>query len=204
MDTQSIRTRITYINNADAAMAAAITDPRAENCRGFLLDAAGKVVGIHLVHVPMPSARYALYRAEMLDEYQAQGNTVVTVTVLDEDGVQTAERAMMAWPFPELNAPESPVGPGNAKNEFVAESPYSSNVIGPLAFGVYDARGVLISDIIGGYGLPDRRHISGRVTFRERSEVIPEPEPEPEPGDLTGAVARIATAVERLAAHLGA
>ena len=62
------------------------------------------VVGINLVHVPVPSAPYELLLAELVDEYAAQGNTVVTVVVLNQDGVQTAERAFMAWPFPTLDA----------------------------------------------------------------------------------------------------
>ena len=77
MDTQSLAIKQDYICNAASAIEATTTDPRAANCRGFLVDQAGKVVGIQLVHVPIPSAPYALVAAEMLDEYQAQGNTVV-------------------------------------------------------------------------------------------------------------------------------
>ena len=91
-------------------------------------------------------------------------------------------------------------------NQFAAMSKFPSSSIGPLAFYVGDATKQPLSDIIGGYGLPDGHHISGRVTFRERSGVVPpdpdDPEPEPEPdGD---ALTRIATALERLTAHLGA
>ena len=209
MDTQSIAIKQDYICNAASAITATTTDPRAANCRGFLLDQAGKVVGIQLVHVPIPSAPYALVAAEMLDEYQAQGNTVVTVVALNADGIQTAERLFMAWPFPGLSAAESPAGPGNTDNRFTATSPYNPPDIGPLAFYVGDAAGNPISDIVGGYGLPFRHHISGRVTFQARAAVPdpdpdPDPEPEPEPDPEGDALTRCAVALERLANHLGA
>ena len=160
------------------------------------------VVGINLVHVPVPIAPYELLLAELIDEYAAQGNTVVTVVVLNKDGVQTAERAFMAWPFPALDADESPVGAGNPSNQFAATSPFPSNVIGPLAFHVGDKDGNVLSDIIGGYGLPDRHHIGGRVTFRERSGVVP-PDPDIDPVPDGTAMDRIATALERLVNPLG-
>lgn len=208
MNTQSLTVKTDYLQRVDTAIAAATADRRAPNCRGFLYDATGMVVGINLVHVPVPSAPYELLLAELIDEDAAQGNTVVTVVVLNKDGVQTAERAFMAWPFPELNGADSPAGAGNPSNQFAATSPFPSNVIGPLAFHVGDKDGNVLSDIIGGYGLPDRHHIGGRVTFRERS-VIPGPEPEPEPSSeplarMATALENLALTCERLTVHLGA
>ena len=185
-----------------AAIAAAMAiDPRAANCRAFAYDAAGKVIGIRLVHVPFPTASYELVSAQLVDEYAAQGNTVVTVSVLTEDGIPTAERCFLAWPFPGLDAEDSPAGPGNVKNEFAATSKFPSSSIGPLAFYVGDAAGNPISDIIGGYGLPDGHHISGQVVFRERTTTPDEPD---EPDTGADPLERIAAAIERLAAHLGA
>lgn len=206
MDTQAIM--IQYLSQAEAEVAAVLADKRAANCRAFQYDAAGKVVGINLVHVPIPSAPYELVLAELVDEYAAQGNTVVTVAIYNADGILTAERAMMAWPFPALDAEESPAGPGNTDNRFATTSKFPSNSIGPLAFHVGDAQGKPLSDIIGGYGLPDGHHISGRVTFRARGVINPVEPPDPdEPpveSDLTTAVGRCAQALERLAEHLGA
>ena len=208
MNTEAMRVRSEYFSNADAALAAAAVDPRAANCRGFQVDGAGKVIGIHLVHVPVPSALYELARAELIDEIAAQGQTVVTAVVVDAAGIQVAERVMMAWPFPDLNAGGSPVGPGNPQNQFTIASKFPESVVGPLAFAVYDVAGNLISDVVGGYGqLLGRGHISGRVTFRQRSAVVeptPDPEPDPDPEGLTAAVTRVAVTLERLAAHLGA
>jgi hypothetical protein len=206
MNTQSLAVKADYVANVDNAVMAATADRRAPNCRGFLYDATGMVVGINLVHVPVPSAPYELLLAELIDEYASQGNTVVTVVVLNKDGVQTAERAFMAWPFPALDAGESPVGAGNPSNQFAATSPFPSNVIGPLAFHVGDKDGNVLSEIIGGYGLPDRHHIGGRVTFRERSAIVIPPDPDPDPNPVPDSVAltRIAVSLERLTEHLGA
>jgi hypothetical protein len=153
-------------------------DPRAANCKAFHMDASGRVDGIELVYQPVPSARYACIKAELIDEATAQGNTVVTVNVLDADGVLTAERAMMVWPYGGPPAADSPTGPGNTDNRFTTTSKYAPPAIGPLGFIVADANKQPISDYIWGYGLPGGRHISGRVTFKERSgAVVPPVEP---------------------------
>jgi hypothetical protein len=201
VNTRALQAKADYYNHIDAALKAATADKRAPNCRGFLRGSNGKVIGINLVHVPIPSALYELALAELIDEEAAQGNTVVTVVALNNDGIQTAERTFMAWPFPSLDGEDSPCGPGNSSNQFATTSKYPSNVIGPLAFHLGDAQGNPISDIIGGYGLPDGAHISGRVTFKQRSAFI-DPEPEPEPA--TDSLTRITLALERLASHLGA
>jgi len=191
----------------DGAVTATATDPRAPNCRGFQVDASNEVVGIELVVVRIPSARYELYRAEMFDPYCSGGNPIVKGVALDVNGVEVGERIVYAWAFPQLNAPESPKGPGNPENNFNISSKFDKSVVGPLAFHLIDAQGAIISDVVGGYGqVMGYGHIGGRVTFRERSAVVPpdpdDPDPEPEPdGD---ALTRIATALERLTAHLGA
>jgi hypothetical protein len=203
MNTQAMRVKNQYFSNVNAALAATLTDPRAANCRGFQVNGEGKVIGINLVHVPVPSAMYELARAELIDEIAAQGQTVVTAVVLNADGIQVAERVMMAWPFPNLNAEDSPAGPGNPQNQFAITSKFPENVVGPLAFAVYDVAGSLISDVIGGYGqVLGRGHISGRLTFKQRTNPDPDPTPDPVPdGD---ALTRIAVAIEALATHLGA
>lgn len=179
------------------------SDPRAENCRGFRMDGAGKVVSVDLVHVPNPSAPYELARVELLDEYSAGGGTVAKFQVL-ADGVVTGERVYLAWPFPELS---SRLLPGNPNGEHMIANGYDAakGDRGPLALYVGDAAGRVISDVIGGLGLPNNRHVSYLVTFRARR-----PEP-PGPGDDSSALQRVAAALEGvdgslrlLVKHLGA
>ena len=154
-----------------------MTDPRAANCRAFHLDASGKVDGIELVYQPVPSARYACISAQLIDEAAAQGNTVVTVRIYDKNGIETAERALMEWPYGGPPAEDSPVGPGNTDNRFTTTSKYTPPTIGPLGFMVGDANKQPISDHIWGYGLPGGRHISGLVAFKERDAAAPPVDP---------------------------
>ena len=150
-----------------------MTDPRSANCKAFHLNAEGKVDGIELVYTPVPSARYACVSAQLIDEAAAQGNTVVTVDIFDANGIRTAERALMEWPYGGPPAAESPVGSGNPSNQFATTSKYAPPAIGPLGFMVGDANKQPISDHIWGYGLPGGRHISGYVAFKERTMTEP-------------------------------
>ena len=130
-----------------------------------------------MVYQPVPSARYACVSAQLIDEAQAQGNTVVKVDVYDANGILTAERAMMEWPYGGPPAEDSPAGPGNTDNRFTVTSKYTPPAIGPLGFMVADAAKQPISDHIWGYGLPGGRHISGYVAFKERSSTPPPVDP---------------------------
>ena len=103
-----------------------VSDPRAANCKKFSLNAAGQVDGIELVYQPgCRAAPYACVKAELIDEASAQGITVVTVTILDKDGIPTAERALMVWPYGGPPAEDSPAGPGNADDRFTTTSKYT-------------------------------------------------------------------------------
>lgn len=158
-------------------------DPRASNCKAFHLDRNGKVDGIKLVWEPVPSARFACISAQLISEEAAQNNTVVTVDVLNVDGVKAAERVFMAWPYGDVPGDGSPAGPGNPNNQFTTTSVFPSSKVGPLGFFVGDASQQPISDYIWGYGLPDARHICGYVVFKERGAVVVPPVVPPvEPG----------------------
>jgi hypothetical protein len=161
-----------------------------------MTDSAGRVISVELVHVPIPTARYALLRVELIEEEAAQGNTVASCVVLDANGVQTAESVYLAWPFPDLS---NRALPGNPNNQHMIMNGYAPPSIGPLALYVGDRAGAPISDVIGGLGLPGNRHVCYRATWQERTA-----EPEPEPHPSSDSFGRIAAALERLAAHLGA
>jgi hypothetical protein len=172
------------------------TDPRAANCRGHHVNANGRVDGINLVWQPVPSARYACISAQLIDEDAAMGNAVVTVEVLNADGIKTAERVFMAWPYGGPAAEDSPAGPGNPNNQFTATSTYPSTkagveTVGPLGFFVGNAVKEAISDYIWGYGLPDNRHICGYVVFKERTAVVVPPVVVPPTGATLEATIKI-------------
>ena len=141
-------------------------DPRAENCRGLAVDANGLVSGVELQFETRPETAYELLRAELIGEEAAKGQTVATCVVLDENGVQTAESVVLAWPWPVLG---NTGGMGNQNGQHMITNGYTPPDIGPLALYVAGAQpGIVNSDIIGGLGLPSNRHVSFRVTWRKR------------------------------------
>ena len=189
-----------------------MSDPRADNCRAFATDAGGKVTGVALQVDVRPATRYALVRVELIDEVAAQGNTVATCVVLDRGGLMIGQPVSLAWPWPGLT---DYALPGNPNNQHMITNGYAPPAVGPLALGIRE-QGVIISDVVGGLGLPFNRHVSYRATWRERDPDAPEPGGDD--GDdgafddplcellAQGLAAqlRIADALERLAGHLGA
>lgn len=145
-----------------------MTDPRAANCRGYHLDASGKVDGVLLEYRTQPSSLYELVKAELIGEAEAAGNTVATCIVLDRNGVQASERVYLAWPWPVLDGGK--LLPGNPNGQHMVTNGYDAarGDIGPLALYIGDEKGDVISDAIGGLGLPNNRHVCYRVTWRER------------------------------------
>jgi hypothetical protein len=168
-----------------------MTDPRAENCRAFHVDAYGKVDGVELRVEPWPDTDYKLVRVELIGEEAAKGQTVATCIVLDENGIQTAEEVVLAWPWPGLTAY---AGMGNQNGQHMITNGFTPPAIGPLA--LYVGHGLLNnSDIVGGLGLPFNRHVSYRATWRKRGAVTPPP-----PDDNTDAPADLAPVMAKLAA----
>lgn len=210
MDTTARQIQNQYARNANVALAAAWNDPRAANCRAFQVDYRNEIVGIELVVVRIPSAPFEVYRAEMFDPYASGGNAVVKCIAVDANNIEVGEKIVKAWPFPGFGGEDSPALAGNPNNEFEISSKFDAahGVIGPLAFHLIDAKGNIISDVVGGYGqAAGYGHIGGRVTFKQRVAVVvppPDPEPEPDPEPDGNAMTRIAVALERLADHLGA
>ncbi len=181
-----------------------MADPRADNCRAFRVDAGGKVTGVELVYVPNPSTPYELVRAELIDEAAAGGNTVASCTVLDKDGIQTGEKVWLAWVFPGMG--DGKLLPGNPDGRHMITNGYNAREShGPLGLYVGDAAGNVISDVIGGLGLPDNRHVCYRFTWKARDGAGPGTDPEPGGGsELLEMVWRAVVALERLVVRFGA
>ena len=166
------------------------------------VNAEGKVTGVELVYVPIPSANYQLVRVELIDEIAAMGNTVASYDVWTADGIQAGEKVWLAWVFPDL----SNLGlPGNPDRKHMITNGYNPPVIGPLAMFPGDKDGNPIGDVIGGLGLPGNRHVGFQMTWRERTVVVgPEPDPDVDPAPAGTALASIAADIKRLVNHLGA
>lgn len=202
-----------------------MNDPRAENCRRFAVDAANKVAGVALTHLPAPAAKYELVKVELIDEETARGQTVAGVHVLDAAGLPCQVSCYLAWPWQGWQHPnrfENTLLPGNTNYPYqhMITNKYDPAGPGPLAIFVGDWDGNVLSDVIAGLGLPAGRHVGYTLVYRERS-AAPEPakpEPPDEPpvvppvsGELAQAVAglaaqlaRVEAKLDRLARHLGA
>lgn len=179
-----------------------MADPRAENCRAYHLDAGGRVDGVKLEYLEVPSSLYRLVLVQLIGEAEAAGNTVATCTVLDLHGVTVAERVYLAWPWPSI---ANRALPGNPSGQHMISNGYDAakGALGPLGLYVGNAAGNPISDLVGGLGLPNNRHVCFRATWQERST-------EPEPGsgvDLAPVLSKLDAIHADLAKfmkHLGA
>jgi hypothetical protein len=154
-------------------------DPRADNARAFHIDASGKVDGVELVYVERPESTYQLVQARLIDEASAGGNTVAKFVVVDCFGTPISENVWLAWPWPTLDGGR--LLPGNQNSEHMIVNKYdgAQGEIGPLAIYVGDGAGRIISDEIGGLGLPNGRHVSFYLAFRKRCGLLPTATPVP-------------------------
>ncbi len=156
-----------------------MTDPRAENCRGYD-ETNGLVTGVRLEHLPAPSTKYELIRATLVDEETAQGNIVATVQVFDKDNLPARVNCYIGWPWRDWQFPQGFADrllPGNPNipyqhmitNKFNPGGFGPTAQPGPLAVFIGDKDGNVISDVVGGLGLPGGRHVCFDLVFRERS-----------------------------------
>ena len=193
-----------------------MTDPRSENCRGYA-ETDGKTSGVRLEHLPAPEATYELIRATLVDEVASQNNIVATVQVLDKDNIQARVNCYLAWPWEGWQFPrgfENKLLPGNPNvpyqhmitNKYNPGGFGPNSKPGPLAIYIGDGNGNVISDVIGGLGLPGGRHVCYDLVFRERTGGEPgggEPGGGEPGGAVTDQLQRIEEKLDRVIAHLG-
>jgi hypothetical protein len=180
-----------------------MADPRADNCKAFHVDGGGKVDGVLLEYAARPSAMYELVYVKLISEALAGGSTVASFAVYDKSGVAVSEVVWLAWPWPSLSDGKLPPGNANGQHMIVNGFNAAGGEIGPLAMYVGDAKGNIISDVIGGLGLPNNRHVCYQMAWKERGGVNP-----PDPGDgdnadVLAAIAALDARVKALALHLG-
>lgn len=165
-----------------------MADPRDENCRAFRVDASGKVVGVELGITTVENARYEVYSVRLRDEYESGGQQIAACRVLDVHGINTGIQVRLTWPGSQPPFEDSGL-PGNPNNVHVITNGYSPPKLGPLALhvGGFNAP---TSDIVYGLGLPNNRHVSFDVVFREKGAITPPPS-----GDLEGRVTALEVSV---------
>jgi hypothetical protein len=150
-----------------------MSNPLAENCQAFKLDANGKVVGVELGITKIEGAKYEVHSVRLRDEIEANGQTVAACSVYDAQGFPTGEQVRLTWPGAQPPFQDSGL-PGNPTNTHVISNGYIPPKLGPLALhvGGFNAP---TSDIVYGLGLPFNRHVSFDVVFRAKSIVVPPP-----------------------------
>lgn len=152
-----------------------MANPLHANCQGFKTDSNGMVTGIELGITKVLNAQYEVYSVRMLDEHEANGQTVAACSVLDRNGINTGQQVRLTWPGVTVPFQDSGL-PGNPNNTHVIINGFSPPKLGPLAMhvGGFNAP---ISDIVYGFGLPYNRHVSFSVVFREKGSGVPPVDP---------------------------
>jgi hypothetical protein len=190
-----------------------MNDPRNENARQFTTE-GGKVTGVELAYIPVAASKWELIQATLIDEVGAQGTTIARVMVKDKDGIDAQVACYLGWPWKNWQAPaafENKLLPGNVKYpyEHVISNGYEApGSQGPLAIYIGDQQGNVMSDVIGGLGLPHKHHVSFHLVFRERSTsgVVPIPVIQPDNNQASEIIVhlkQIEAKLEQLAAHFG-
>ncbi|MCB0062142.1 MAG: hypothetical protein KDE19_08510 [Caldilineaceae bacterium] len=194
-----------------------MTDPRSENARQFATE-GGKISGVELAYIPVADSKWELIQASLIDEVSAQGTTIARVIVKDKEGIDAQVSCFLAWPWDRWQAPspfQNKLLPGSANYpyEHVIINKYDApSSRGPLAIYIGDRDGNVLSDVIGGLGLPHGHHVSYHLVFRERGAKGPGDNGGDTGGndggdnggsDIVAQLARIEEKLDRLIAHLG-
>lgn len=177
-----------------------MNDPRAANCQQFTTNNNGQVVGVLLTYLNHATAPYELLRVDLVDEIAAQGTTTARVQVLDTDNLPVQVKCALCYPWDIWQAGQqfqNTLLPGNSNYpyEHIITNGYVPPNQGPLAVALLDAQNNVISDVIGGLGLPLNRHVGYSMIFRQRGTDTDDP------GNVD-TLTRIAIANERIATAL--
>ena len=179
-----------------------VTDPRAENCRKFEQYPDGKIKSVELVIKKVPNAKYRVGNVRLIDETEAGGTIVTSCYVVNEKGMPLGVPVTLAWPYPALS---NFAVPSNPNNQHPTTSPYNPPIIGPLALCIREGD-TIVSDIIGGIGLPFKHHVSFSATFilNETPEPSPPVTPLPPVDETAKAIEALHNTLKIIGKHFGA
>lgn len=160
---------------------AAKKDPRTQRTKAHNL-AAEKIAGIAGIFREMPDTRFQLVDFDLFTEDEAKNDLRAIIHVFKWAKVGSRwvllparVRCYLAWPVDSTGNPDSLEQwqlPGNLAEPYqhMIYSDYAPPKKGPLAVFIGDDSGQVDSDIAGGIGLPNKRHIGVHMTFVERWE----------------------------------
>lgn len=143
-------------------------DPRGLDCRSHQYQ-NGKPVAVHLqVHVT-PSKAFRCQSVELLLE---DNSSNVYFQVLDRNGMPLPGlEARLFSPYSGYadNFQSTWAAPASPYSIFMGrDSKFAEPNLGPIAAGLVDDQGNIISDVVGSMGLSRGEHMSYRVTFVRR------------------------------------
>lgn len=155
-------------------------DPRTARAKAFA-NPGSKIEGMALTYWRMAESRWQLVDFDIFTENESVNETKAIIHVLKwaEVGGQKVliparARCYLAWPIDSTGNPqslESQQLPGNVNvpYEHIITNSFSPPKKGPLAIFIGDDQGMIDSDVAGGLGLPNSRHVSFHLVFVERA-----------------------------------
>jgi hypothetical protein len=130
-----------------------------DNTKKFKVDSSGKVIGVQLFVEDVPNQEYIVTHLRLVDEYESNGKTEAICNSTDRRDFY------LSWPYRRGRLVfENSALPGNNNGIHIIVNSYkSSNDYGFLA--IHLGKKPIISQIVGGLGLPDNRHIGYEINF---------------------------------------
>lgn len=139
-----------------------------DNCQEYI-EENGIVTGIKLGITEINPKQYIIYFVEFIDEYNSDGKTIAYCKVLNSNNEEITTLTRLAWAGDNIPFDGSVLA--NNDNQHVIINGFLPPEIGPLAIYIGEHNEPL-SDIIYGFGLPFRHHVSFGIVFKEKSEDV--------------------------------
>jgi hypothetical protein len=156
-------------------------DPRSARAKAFD-NGSGKIDGMSLTYWPMKETRFQLVDFDIFTEDESQNETKAIIHVFKrvmvagkEELLPARVRCYLAWPIDSAGNPDSLESwqlPGNVNvpYEHIITNGFAPPKKGPLAIFIGNDQGGIDSDVAGGLGLPNNRHVSFNLVFAERPQ----------------------------------
>lgn len=127
----------------------------------------GRVTGVKLEIITPPGYQYVVDTLVLIDENTAMGKTVATCYV------EGSEKCYLGYPLSNDGNFQNVLNP-NHKNEHIISNGYNPQYgLGPLSIFVGDGDRKCISQIVNGFGLPNKHHVSFVVGFKKAGVIQP-------------------------------
>ena len=153
------------------------------NTKEFRIDNNGKVIGVKLKVENVPSQQYIVTHLRLVDEYESNGKTEAVC------GSNGRRDFYLCWPYSEGKTSfENMALPGNNNGIHIITNGYNPTGYGYLAIAIGKP---IISQVVGGLGLPNNHHVSYEINFGRLIDPIDPIDPDLPDNELLKRVDRI-------------